>query len=315
MNLRLTAITLLWIVSGACQASYETVYRAVFSAPYKTLPHYVVDKKLFGRGGTGTQNALYQAALRTLTSNADLIDFAKGQKLFQPNGICFAAHWRIDKKTDFTGLFAAPAAARGIVRISVMLSGTNKGEKRAFAMAIKLFPQKRRAGRSLNLLMMASMGGAYIDHASTAVMDNEPALGSLPRLSDWGTALRIRKDLARANTTVAHGVGIANARIQYRSVAHAAALGVTDENLVHAPEWLRLRVVPDTPRIDAQDFRDELSLRNYPDGKLIYEIEVAGDHAAGKAAAHWQPIGHLELHESITSPGCDRRLHFQHPLH
>ena len=70
-------------------SSYNEIKQVVFNQPYATLPHYQVDKKLFGDSGVSETNLLLQAARRTLTIKDDLFNFPQGQKLLQANGICF----------------------------------------------------------------------------------------------------------------------------------------------------------------------------------------------------------------------------------
>ena len=72
-------------------------------------------------------------------------------------------------------------------------------------------------------------------------------------------------------------------------------------------------MAPETPDVDAADFREELALKNYLGGQLNYDIEVAAFAPAGKGAANWVRAGVLRLTDDVVSASCDRRLHFAHP--
>lgn len=292
-------------------ASYESIKRAVFHDPYDVLPQYTVSADLFGDSGQSDNNKLLRAAQRTLTQDDDLLDFPDKQKLFQPNGICYAGIWRTEHELGYSGLYRTALSVPVIVRASVMLSGTKVRDKRAFGLAVKLFPSGR--GPSKNVLLMESMGGSYLNHVLDAVVDNHPRLGSLPRLKDLGVALRIRKDLTRAEK--ARDDGIAN--IRFRTVQHLARIDEVG-NAIEAPSapyWLRLTASSNLPRVKADDFRDELNVNRYPNNKIVYEIDVAEQGSGKKREALWHKLGELILEESVTSHTCDKRLHFAHPSH
>ena len=288
------------------EALYEQVLRVSFSEPYRQRPHYRVERAQFGRRGAHADNALRAAARRTLTEHADIIDYPGGQKLFQPNGICYAARWEIDTASPYTGLFAAGTKAKAIVRISVMLSDIMRGQRRTLGMGIKLFG----AGpRSYNLLVMDSVSGSKRDHVSDAVLDNHPELGGLPAISMIPTALRIRADLSAADERLSP----AGANLRYRGLRHVAAAGHQADQAVVTPHWIRLRVAAGTPRVDADDFRDELALAHYPQQRLVYQVELADRSHQGKDQANWRSLGRLQLLNDVLSKSCDARLHFAHP--
>lgn len=285
---------------------FARVKHAIFETPYTQLPNYTVSNKHFGKSGSSDQNRLLLAARRTLQDDRDLIEFATGQKLFQANGICFAGNWQIDRDNDYTGLFRAGTVSDVIVRASVALSGTRQKDKRAFGMAIKLFPTDLNGAPSLNAFVLHSLGGIVTEHVVDLSMDNQPRLGRIPRWRDIPTALRIRRDLERADREQ----GANPAMVSFRPINHLASY--RNAVNVSAPKWLRLSAKTDT-RIDADDFREELRLEHYPDNRLIYAIEVAADNGGKKSAASWQHIGNLTLLESVTSLACDQKLHFKHP--
>lgn len=314
---------LLWIVSGHTLgqdiSQFETVKSRVFAQPYLELPYYKVRKRNFGKAGDHPDNHLLNAARRTLQSKADFIDRPEGQKLLNANGICFAGRWEITQASDFTGLFVQNTSVPVIVRASVALSGTRQKHKRAFGMAIKLFPDDKATSR--NFFVLNSLAGVRTQHVLDLTLDNEPSTNSFPPLAQLSTALRLRNDLSRADKEQ----GIGEAQLAYRTVNHIAKPIQTErsttqtvqsaEPTLTAPYWLRLRAADTLPRIDADDFRDELAVKHYPEHTLTWRIEVA-PYSLGinKKAADWQWLGQLILNESVTSKACDVDLHFAHPV-
>ncbi len=295
--------------SSAGDLGYAAVKAAVFSDPYAARPQYTVTARLFGPGGDDPANALRAAAARTLTSDADLVDFAHGQKLFQPNGICYAANWQIDADSPFSGVFAATTRLAAIVRISVMLGEVRRGARRTLGMGIKLFVDASGGERSVDVLVMDAIAGSSRAHVAAARLDNAPDYGGLPPLGSWGTALRIRRDLE----TVDGKLSSAGPNLRYRSLDHLAAAGLSGAATPRAPHWIRLSTAPGTAAVEAEDFRDELALRHYPGNRLVYRIEAAAYAEGGKSAAEWQQLGQLELVEDVVSYSCDARVHFSHP--
>lgn len=290
----------------AVESRFETVRSVVFSDPYDQLPHLEVNKKLFGPSDHDERNLLLNDAKRALANPADFANFGQGHKLFQPNGICFSGRWIIDGPSPFTGLFSQGSDIPAIARASVMLSGTTRGEKRALGLGVKLFAPGE--AETINVLVMESMGGRVLRHVTDAVLDNHPGLGSIPKIADLGTLLRIRTDLKQAlEQTAADGIDL-----RYLPLEHVSAVGVPATQQVVSPRWLRLAVPTPVPRVNAEDFRDELRTHHYPGHQLVYELSVAADNGGSKRSATWQTIGKLVLDESVTSATCDLKLHFRH---
>ena len=102
-------------------ALFRSVEAAVFSDPYSTMPVYPVSKRLFGIAGDSAENALRSAARRTLSDDADLFELKLAQKLFQPNGICYAGQWRTVETTSYSGLLAGGMVS--LVQYEMSLKG------------------------------------------------------------------------------------------------------------------------------------------------------------------------------------------------
>jgi len=289
---------------------FEQLKNSLFEQPYKALPSYKVKRKLFGPSGKSEKNKVLAASRRTFSNTQDLIEQINGQKLLNANGICFSGSWEITKETPYTGLYKKGSISPAIIRASVALSGTLQKNKRAFGMAIKLLPNDIGEQPSLNAFVLHSMGGTITKNVLGLSMDNQPPLGSLPKFSDLSTALRLRRDLERADSEVSTEKPNAG----FRPVISFAAYNELSEQVI-APKWLRLSPITQQ-RIDLKDFRDELRIENYDERQLKYNIEVAGQVSSlykDKKNAKWQNIGTLTLLDSVTSPTCDLNLHFQHP--
>ncbi len=313
LNLLACLAALPWspLASAYEGSAFADVERVVFANPYAQLPRYQVTEAELDEetGGGETANRLLAAARRTLSVRHDLIQFEGGRKLFQANGRCFSGTWNITERSAFSGYFAAGSKGLVIVRASVSLSETTRGHKRAFALAGKIFPtlDPAQVVKTVNFFAMENLLGTYDDYFLDAVMDNEPEVSGLPGgLSQFFLGLRISGDLETADREVSGDA----ANVRYRPVRPIAAI---DAPSVAAPRWMRLTVAPETVRVDADDFRDELALANYPGKRLVFDVAAAANHAGGKASAEWRRLGYIELTRDVVSHGCDARLHFAHP--
>lgn len=320
---RIACLTLAWLLVAGLwssdadaeehgQVTFQSLWATLLSDAYSELPNYPVRSQLFGKSGDRAANALRAAAYRTLRDRADLIDFPAGQKLFQPNGICFAGRWLSGGQSQYSGIFAPEREFDVVVRISVMLGDTDRGARRTLGMAVKLFvgSADQPGAQTVNLLVMDAVSGSRRAHVLDAVLDNHPDLGGLPPLGQIPQALRIRADLNAADAALSP----AGPSVRYRDLLDLSAAGEADGAAIHSPHWLRLRADDRIPRQSQADFRDELDLSRYPKGRLVYHIELADRHPDGKADADWRPGGELRLVESVRSLSCDTRLHFAHSL-
>ena len=320
-HLTLVAVLSISAASSAYDAStfsaydgstFEEIRAAVFSDPYEALPQYDVRSELFGKSGENPENKLRQAARRTLAVSDDLLDFPGGQKVFQPNGICFTGDWQIDKASRYGGYFAQGSSGLLLIRASVSLAPTTRGHKRAFALAGKLFPTSEPTARvkTANFFAMENFLGTRDAHFTDAVLDNNPVVSGLPGSFQALTlGLRIKKDFRIADMETSRG----GANVNFRPLYSIAEAGVSDDSVV-VPTWMQLRVPAETPRVLASDFRDELRLEHYPGQQLTWEIRVAESHPRGKESAQWQELGRIRLTDYVISRSCDTRLHFAHPV-
>lgn len=300
---------------------FNRIKQRVFDKPYQALPQYRVDRKHFGKKGKSNSNYVLAAGKRTLSVRHDLLDFPNQQKLFQANGICFAGRWLIDQPSPFSGQFSYLINTPVIARASVALSGTQQKHKRAFGFALKLFPtaNKNTPVPTLNVFAMHSLSGTVTKHVLDLTLDNEPPLNGLPAFSQLAIAYRLLKDFSRADKEISQQ----KPDVGFRPVSHLAEINAIGQQVksekIIAPRWLRLIPNSELPRVDKDDFRDELRVEHYPQKQLIWAIEVGtikednDNNKPKKAKAQWQTIGQLVLNASVTSAACDQQLHFAHP--
>jgi hypothetical protein len=299
-------------VNAYSGSTWNSIYEIIFSDPYQSLPQYKITQKKFGPKGQEEENELKKAARRTLTIKDDLFDFPGNQKLLQANGICFAGEWLIDTETKYTGLLKQGSYFPVIARASVALSGTKFKDKRSFAMAIKIFPSQDRDEivETVNVFVMETIAGKRRQYFLEAELDNAPKYGGLPALGKLGLGLRLQSDLNAVDRELSPG----GPDLTFRPISHLALHSISTAEDVTSPKWLRLRVEEGTKLNKDDDFRDELNLDNFPDNKIIWEIEVADKESRGKSYANWHKIGRLIFNESIASQSCDSKLHFAHPI-
>jgi hypothetical protein len=199
-----------------------------------------------------------------------------------------------------------------IVRASVALSGTKYYDKRAFAIAVKIFPSIDRSKPvdTLNYFVMETIAGKRKKYFLETVFDNAPSFGGLPTFGEWGMALRLQSDFKSADRELSP----ADPDLAFRPINHLAVITGDSSEQTISPKWLRMRIADGTQLNEEVDFRNELSLDASPGDQLTWEIDVVDDNKRGKSSSEWRNIARLVLTESITSNACDAKLHFPHPI-
>ena len=97
-----------------------------------------------------------------------------------------------------------------------------------------------------------------------------------------------------------------------RQLYEISELGMDDPSLAITPEWMKIKARDGQEKILAFDFRDELNLNNYPDGKLYFDIYVTSTNSTMQVK-EWLKIGYIKFDDSTVSESCDHCLHFHHP--
>jgi hypothetical protein len=215
-------------------------------------------------------------------------------KLIHANGIAYTGIWRIDQETPYTGYFATGSEGLLIARASVAGPRIKQQHRRALGIGGKVYPtldptQKVMPG---NFVVVSHLSGMRTDHITTIEMFNWPTIG-------WDPAANfINRILFRLMDT----------RPGLRQLYPISTLGMSPTDQIVTPERMMLKVAAGMPKVNADDFRDELRLEHYPDHKLIYDI-----HVKDNLSEPWRRIGHLEFTDYAISEGSDKRIHFWIP--
>jgi hypothetical protein len=113
-----------------------------------------------------------------------------------------------------------------------------------------------------------------------------------------------------------------------RQLYPIAELGKPANQHTKAPQFMRMLVAPDQPRIagDRLDFRDEIMAQIYdrgdpsPKRKLVFNIEVTDEGESHGPQVrlrwtfrNWRRIGTITLDRAVASYNVDHVLHFNHP--
>jgi hypothetical protein len=269
-------------------STFAEVKAVAFSGAYDKLPfHPGLQLNL------SSLVQLFNASARNLSDRRDIRPHF--DKLVHPNGICFTGVWRIDRPSPYTGYFAQGSQGLLLARLSVAGPRLLSGQRRAPGIAGKVFPtmdphQKVRPG---NFVTVAHLSGVKDKHILDTIMSNQATVG-------WDPGVNFVSRVV---------FRLADTRPGYRLLHPISTLGVPHGGEVVTPDLMMLKVADGTPRVDADDFRDELRLKNYPGNKLVYTINVKSFDEDT-----WTQLGVLEFTEDAVSEGGDKRLHFWIPL-
>jgi hypothetical protein len=314
---------------------YSEVYKAIFANPYRTvwgaedaspLPRYevTVGSVLSGILPFGKPWRFLQSVERTVDSDADLRWGSDGKgfrRLLHPNGVCLTGLWEINEETAYSGYFKKGSKALIVGRYSTCCTETRRGHIRSLAMAGKLYPatdiHHTDSLRTASFFTQQDLGGDFSNFINDAELRNTPDTrawrrgAGLPVLLLEGAAfLRIDKEPSQ------------------RQLYEIAELGKAQDEATRTPEFMRLRVVDDQPRIEGGelDFRDEIMAQIYDKGdpmpkrSLSFDIDVS-DTGITKGTpvfqrriiSDWRTIGKITFTEAVVSYNGDFVLHFNHP--
>ena len=266
-------------------STFNEVKAVVFANPLVELPVY---RTL----GPADLLQFFNAAARNLHDRRDIRPYF--DKLIHAHGICYTGVWEIDTPSPFTGYFARGARGLVLVRLSVAGPSVRRGQRRAFGIAGKVFPtlDPNLRVKPGNFVTVDGLSGNRNPHVTAITPTNAPAVGFDP------AAIFISRVVFRLMDT----------RPGLRRLHPISGLGVEPGTPLVTPDFMKLVVAEGTPKVKADDFRDELRLKNYPDGKLVYTIHVKniGDE-------RWTRLGTVTFTEDVVSEGGDKRLHFWIP--
>ena len=306
---------------------YAEVVSAIFANPYQRVwgaagePALPVHKVTFRSVAGG----ILSASERTIDSGADLRWGANRlgfRRLVHPNGVCLTGTWRIHERTDYTGYFTQGSVALIVARYSTCCTETRRGRTRTMSLAGKLFPtvdvNHTEPLRTANFVTQEDIGGADTEYINDAELRNAPDITAFRRgVGGVPTLLVTGRAFERADKEP----GI-------RQMYQVAELDKPDGVPTRAPEFMRLMMSPNQPRIPGADldFRDEVMAQIFDRGNpvpkrtLRFTIEVTDQGQVSGPAfrvrrtfSNWRAIGELVFDNAVASHNGDAVLHFNHP--
>jgi hypothetical protein len=312
---------------------FSEVRDALFANPYQKLwggagepplPSYAVTLWSVLRGilPFGRPYLFRQAVERAVDSKADLRWGADGKgfrRLIHPNGVCLTGLWEITEETGYSGYFRQGSKALLVVRYSTCCTETRRGHTRSLSLVGKLFPttdpNHAEPLRTASFFTQEDLGGEHSEYINDAELRNAPDTrawrrgGGLPVLLIEG-AFFLRADKAPS----------------IRQLYLIAELGKPEGEPTRAPEFMRLRVAPDQPRIAALDFRDEVMAQIFDKGDtapkrtLTFHVEVTDEGSTRglpvferRTFRDWRHIGKITFDNAVISYNGDFVIHFNHP--
>jgi hypothetical protein len=315
---------------------FSEVRDALFANPYQKvwggdgelpLPTYRVTLRSVLRGilSLGQRYRFRQATERAVDSHADLRWGVGGKgfrRLLHPNGICLIGLWAITEETPYSGYFRKGSQALVVGRYSTCCTETRRGHTRSLSLVGKLYPttdpNHAEPLRTASFITQQDIGGDRTDYINDAELRNAPNTsawrrgGGLPILLVTGAVFG-RVDKEPSN----------------RQLYQIAELAKPEEESTRTPEFMRLLVAPDQPKIEggeALDFRDEIMAQIYDRGDpaskrtLTFHIEVTDEGSTKgplvfqrRTFRNWRQIGKLTFDHAVASYNGDFVLHFNHP--
>jgi hypothetical protein len=318
---------------GYAGSRFSEVSAAIFANPYQRvwggsgeppLPiHEVTLKSVFG--GLISRSRQFQTdSERILDSAADLRWGQDGKgfrRLVHPNGICLTGRWLITEQTPYSGYFRTGSTALVVGRYSTCCTETRRGQNRSLSLVGKLFPtvdpNHIAPLRTANFITQEDIGGSKTDFINDVELRNAPDT----TVSRRGAAIPLLIKVGLVFQRVDKQPSI-------RQLYPIAELGKAAGDPTRAPEFMRLLVAADQPRIPGADldFRDEIMAQIFDRGDplprrtLRFDIEVTDEgKTTGPAARerrtfkNWRRIGALTFDNAVVSYNGDCVIHYQHP--
>lgn len=311
---------------------FSEVLDALFANPYQTvwgrygqpaLPVYPVTLASVLRG-IGKQYLFRQATERTVDSHADLrwgTDGKGFRRLLHPNGVCLTGLWEITEETSYSGYFRKGSKALVVGRYSTCCAETRRGHTRSLALVGKLFPttdaNHPQPLRTASFITQQDIAEEHTDFINDAELRNAPDVHAWRRGTGVPTLLVTGALFGRVDKEPSH-----------RQLYQIAELGKPESDPTKSPEFMRLLVSPEQPRIagDALDFRDEIMAQIFdrnnatPQRTLTFVIEVTDEGATHglpisqhRTFNNWRRIGKMTFKNAVVSYNGDFVIHFNHP--
>lgn len=306
---------------------FQDVVSALFANPYQRVwggagePPFPIYEVSFP---TVASDQFRQATERAVDSGADLrwgSDRKGFRRLLHPNGICLIGRWEISGDTEYSGYFTKGRTALAVARYSTCCTETRRGDTRSLSMVGKLFPTTDPSHatplRTANFITQDDIGGSEIAYINDVELRNAPNTTLAKRGLGAPVLLHTGLTFNKVDT-----------QPTIRQLYQIAELDKPADALTRAPEFMRLLVASDQPRIegDGLDFRDEIMAQLFDKGdaapkrRLTFDIEVTDEgETTGPAAAerrtfrNWRRIGTLSFDNAVASYNGDFVIHFNHP--
>ena len=325
---------------------FSEMHEALFANPYYKawgapgelpLPTFGVTLRrvLSGILPFGRRWRFQQAAHRAVQSDADMRWGPDGRgfrRLLHPNGVCLFGRWEIDagKDSGYTGYFKKGSTGLIIARYSTCCTECRRGRARSLALVGKIYPttdpNHPEPLQPANFITQEDIGGSRVQSINDAEMRNTPDV------TPWRRSAGVPIFLLTAIVLIR-----ADKKITERQLYPIAELGKPQDEPTRAPEYMRLVVHPDQPRIGGvdTDFRDEILGQIYgrpnprkagdeeniptPKRTLTFNIEVSdqgrscGLFLKRVTVEKWKQIGRIVFEEAVASYNGDFVIHFAHP--
>jgi hypothetical protein len=314
---------------------FAEVRDALFANPYQkvwggdgepALPIYPVTLRNVLRGilPLGRPYLFRQAVQRAVDSHADLRWGVGGKgfrRLLHPNGICLTGLWEITEATAYSGYFREGSQALAVARYSTCCTETRRDHTRSLSLVGKLFPtadpNHAEPLRTASFITQQDIGGERTDYM------NDAELRNAPDTSVWRRGFGVPVLLVTGVV-----FGYVDREPSNRQLYQIAELGKPQDEPTRTPEFMRLLVAPDQPRIEgaAFDFRDEVMAQIFdrgdpaPKRRLTFHIEVTDEGRTRglpvfqrRTFRNWRHIGKLTFDNAVASYNGDFVIHFNHP--
>jgi hypothetical protein len=308
---------------------------ALFANPYQKvwgrdgeppLPVYEVTLSSVLRGilPFGKQYLFRQATERAVDSHADLRwgpDSKGFRRLLHPNGVCLTGLWEITEEAGYSGYFRKGSQALVVGRYSTCCTETRRGHSRSLAMVGKLFPttdaNHAPSLRTASFITQQDIAGDHTDYINDVELLNAPSVHAWRRGRGAPILLVTGALFQRVDKQPSH-----------RQLYQIAELGKPQTEPTRSPEFMRLLVTRDQPRIEgnALDFRDEIMAQIFdkddsmPKRTLTFRIEVTDEGSTRgipvsqrRVFNNWRCIGRLTFDNAVVSYNGDFVIHFNHP--
>ena len=265
-----------------------------------------------------------QATERAVDSHSDLRWGSDGKgfrRLLHPNGVCLTGRWEITEETSYSGYFRKGSQALVVARYSTCCTETRRGNTRSLAMVGKLFPttdpNHAQPLQTASFITQQDIAGENTDYINDAELRNAPDVhvwrrgGGVPILLVTGAVFQS-----------------VDKQPSHRQLYEIAELGKPQTEPTQSPEFMRLLVVPEQPRIEGAklDFREEIMAQIFDKGDirpkhtLSFHIELSDEGSTQGTAfkqtrtfSNWRRVGRLTFDNAVVSYNGDFVIHFHHP--